>query len=100
LDFVEEENGCLIVHNQQGVVVKDTCCIMYPDAGGDQWWDHVQLLMQVDQAIEIFKEAHPECVALFLFDHSSMTTSLRPDALCAFDMNKAMKGNRENRRTQ
>ena len=23
-DFVEEENRCLIVHNQEGVVVKDT----------------------------------------------------------------------------
>jgi len=36
-DFVEEENGCLIIYNQQGVVVKDACCITYPDAGGDQW---------------------------------------------------------------
>jgi hypothetical protein len=37
LDFVEEENGRLIIHNQQDIVVKDACCITYPGAGGDQW---------------------------------------------------------------
>jgi len=36
LDFVEEDNGRLIICNQ-GVVVKDAHCIMYPGASGDQW---------------------------------------------------------------
>jgi hypothetical protein len=49
----------------------------------------MQLLAQVDQAIEIFKKAHPKHVALFLFDHSSAHASLRSDALHAFDMNKS-----------
>jgi len=91
-DFIEEENGHLIVHNQQGVVVKDACCIMYPGAGGDQWWDHMQLLTQVDWAIDIFEEVHPKCIMLFLFDHLSVHTSLGPDALCAFDMTKSNGG--------
>ena len=52
----------------------------------------MQLLVQVDWAILIFEEAHLRCVGLFLFDHSSAHTSLRPDALCAFDMNKLNGG--------
>jgi hypothetical protein len=91
-DFVEEDNGRLIVRNQEGVVVKDARCITYPGAGGDAWWDHAQLLAQVDRAIEIFEEAHPNCVALFLFDHSSAHASLGQDALRAFNMNKRNGG--------
>jgi len=87
-DFVEEDNGRLIVRNQEGAVVKDARCITYPGASGDKWWDLEQLLTQVDWAIEIFEEAHPNCVALFLFDHSSVHASLGPEALRAFDMNK------------
>jgi hypothetical protein len=35
LDFVEEENGHLIVHDQGGVVVRDAWCVTYPGASGD-----------------------------------------------------------------
>jgi len=73
-------------------MVKDAQCIMYPGTGGDPWWDHAQLLVQVDHVIAIFKEAHPECIALFLFDHSSVHALLRLDALRAFDMNKSNGG--------
>jgi len=92
LDFVEEENSRLITHNEEGVVVKDARCITYPGSGGDTWWDHVQLLVQVDWAISIFEEAHPKCVGLFLFDHSSAHTLLGPDALHVFDMKKSNGG--------
>jgi hypothetical protein len=91
-DFVEEENGRLIIRNQHGNVVKDARCITYPGAQGDKWWDHAQLLTQVHNAITIFEEAHPDCVALFVFDHSSAHASLAPDALRAFDMNKSNGG--------
>jgi hypothetical protein len=37
LYFVKEENGCLIIHNQEGIVVKDTYCITYPGTGSDLW---------------------------------------------------------------
>jgi hypothetical protein len=97
-DFVKEENGRLIVRNQEGIVVKDARCITYPGSGGDPWWDHAQLLVQVDQAIVIFEEAHPNCVALFLFDHSSVHASLGSDALCAFDMNKGNGGKQREQR--
>jgi hypothetical protein len=73
-------------------VVKDAQCIMYPETGSDLWWDHAQLLMQVDQAIAIFEEAHSECITLFLFNHLSTHTSLGPDALHAFDINKSNGG--------
>src|SRR5712671_7772367 len=60
--------------------------------GANVWWDHAQLLMQVDKVIEIFEEMHPNCVALFVFDQSSAHALLGPDALCAFDMNRSNGG--------
>jgi hypothetical protein len=39
-DFVEEENGRLIIHDQGGLVVRDARYITYPGASGDAWWDH------------------------------------------------------------
>jgi len=92
LDFIEEENGRLIVRDQEGVVWKAARCIMYPGSRGNPWWDHAQLLVQVEHAISIFEEAHPRCIGLFLFDHSSAHASLGPDALRAWDMNKSNGG--------
>jgi hypothetical protein len=91
-DFIKEENGCLIVCNQDGIMIRDAWCITYPGASGDAWWDHTQLLAQVDNAISIFEEAYPDCTALFVFDQSSVHASLGPDALCVFDMNKGNRG--------
>ena len=67
----------------------------YPGSGGDLWWDYAQLLVQVECAILIFEEAHPGCVGLFLFNHSSVHTSLGPDALHAWDMNKSNGGKQQ-----
>jgi hypothetical protein len=39
-DFIEEENGRLIVHNEEGVMVKDAHHIIYPGVGSDLWWCH------------------------------------------------------------
>ena len=91
-DFVEEENRCLIIRDRDSNMVKDAHYIIYPRAQGDPWWDHTQLLAQVDKAILIFEEAHPDCQALFVFDQSSAHTSLASDALCAFDINKTNGG--------
>lgn len=93
-DFIEEEHGRLIVRGADGAIVKDARRIIYPGAsnGSDPWWDHVQLLAQVDDAITIFEELHPNCTALFFFDQSSAHASLGPDSLRAFDMNKGNGG--------
>jgi hypothetical protein len=91
-DFVEEENGRLIICNEEGDVVKDTQCIIYLGMGANAWRDHTQLLVQVDKAIEIFDEAHPDYVTLFVFDQSSAHAPLRHDVLCAFEMNKSNGG--------
>jgi len=91
-DFIEEENGRLIIRDQDGIIVKNAQCVTYPGVGSDPWWDHAQLLVQIDKAITIFEEAHPGCVALFVFDQSSAHASLGPDALRAFDMNKTNGG--------
>ncbi|KZT63884.1 hypothetical protein DAEQUDRAFT_747689 [Daedalea quercina L-15889] len=99
-NFVEEENGRLITHDEAGQIVKDARRIIYPGTNGDPWWEHTQLLAQVDDAIDIFEEvlncyrfsSHPNCTALFIFDQSSAHASLGPDALRAFDMNKSNGG--------
>jgi hypothetical protein len=97
-DFVEEENGRLVIKDQDGTISKDTQCITYPGANGDNWWDLAQLLKQVNNAISIFEEAHPGCCALFLFDQSSAHASLGLEVLCAFDMNKSNGGKQRKRK--
>ncbi len=71
---------------------KDAWCITYPGLGGDLWWDHVQLLTQVEQAILIFEEAHPNCIGVFLFNHLSVHMLLGPDVLRTFKINKSNEG--------
>jgi hypothetical protein len=36
-DFIKEENGHLIIHNQDGIVIRDARHITYPGASGDAW---------------------------------------------------------------
>ena len=91
-DFVEEEFGRLVVRDQEGAILKDTQCITYLGANGDPWWDHHQLLAQIDNAMAIFEELHPGCTALFIFDQSSAHASLGSDALRAAGMNKTNGG--------
>jgi len=91
-NFVKEENGCLIIHNEEGNIVKDARMIIYLGVGGDLWWDHMQLLAQVDKVITIFDKVHLGCEGLFIFNQSSAHASLRPDALRTFDMNKSNGG--------
>jgi len=97
-DFVKEDNGRLIVQDEDGRVVKDVHCITYLGANSNTWWDHTQLLAQVDKAISIFEEAHFDCIALFVFDYLSAHASLAPDALCAFNINKSNGGKQRKQR--
>ncbi len=85
-DFINEEDGHLVQHNEHGDIVCDAQKVIYLGASGDSWWDTQQLLAQVDTAINIFNATHPDCQALFIFNQSSVHASLGPDALWAFDM--------------
>lgn len=91
-DFINEETGRLVVRGPNGEVVKEARKVIYPGSKGDKWWDTEQLLAQMETAIDVFEEAHPDCQALFFFDQSSAHASLGPDALRAFDMNKSNGG--------
>ena len=71
--------------DEKGQIIQDAQKIIYPGANGDPWWDTKQLMDQIRSTIEIFKTAHPNCQALFIFDQSSAHTSLPPDALKAFE---------------
>ncbi|KAF9506408.1 hypothetical protein BS47DRAFT_1374130 [Hydnum rufescens UP504] len=91
-DFINEEDGHLVQCNSEGDIVRDAQVVIHPGAAGDPYWDMKQLLAQVEVAISIFDASHPDCQALFIFNQSSAHASLGPDALCAFDMNKANGG--------
>ena len=92
MDFINEEDGRLVLLDENGHIVRDACKVIYPGNNGDPWWDTDQLLVQVKSAMEIFEAAHPDCQALFVFDQSSAHASLPPDALKAFTMNKSNGG--------
>ncbi|KAF8227164.1 hypothetical protein L208DRAFT_1405913 [Tricholoma matsutake] len=83
-DFVNKEDGRLVLLDETGRIIRD--------AQKNPWWDTKQLMDQIKYAIEIFKSAHPDCEALFIFDQSSAHASLPPDALKAFEMNKSDGG--------
>ena len=92
-EFIEPENGRLVLLGEDGKVIKEARQIIYPGSNGDTWWDCEQLIEQVKKkAIPVFDEAHPGCQALFIFDQSSAHAALPPDALKAFEMNKSNGG--------
>ena len=80
------------MRDKDSVIEEDARKIIYPGSQGDKWWDMEQLIDQVKSAITIFNKAHPDSVALFVFDCSSAHAALAPDALHAFDMNKSNGG--------
>jgi hypothetical protein len=75
-DFINEEDGRLVLLDADGKIIEDARVIIYPGSNGDPWWDTKQLLAQIKTAIQIFDKAHPDCQALFVFDQSSAHTSL------------------------
>ncbi|KAF8588139.1 hypothetical protein K439DRAFT_1658713 [Ramaria rubella] len=92
-DFIEEVNGCLVSFNNDGMVEKSACKVIFPGANGDPYWDCAQLIEQVKSAaIPTLEAAHPRCQALFIFDQSLAHAALPPDALKAFEMNKSNGG--------
>ncbi|CDO78034.1 hypothetical protein BN946_scf184648.g6 [Trametes cinnabarina] len=97
-DFITEATGRLVIHDEDGRVIEDARQVIYPGSNGDPWWDNAQLLEQVKHAIKIFEKAHPDCVALFIFDQSSAHASLPPNALRAFEMNKSNGGKQRKQR--
>jgi hypothetical protein len=95
--FINPETGRLVSVNENGED-RDSTKIIYPGSGGDAWWDCDQLIKQMEDAIQIFEEAHPGKQSLFIFDQSSAHASLPPDALKAFDMNKSDGGKQRRQR--
>jgi len=91
-DFLNPENGRLIIRDDNGNVIEDARVIIYPGSNGDPWWDTKQLLRQVKNSIYIFEKAHPGKQAPYIFDQSSAHASLPDDALKAFEMNKSDGG--------
>lgn len=85
-DFISTE-GRICSFGPDGNVVRDARKIIYPGKNGDAWWDTKQLHTQVVEAIDIFEQQHPGCIAVFVFDQSSAHNSHGEGALNAFTMN-------------
>ena len=67
-DFINEEDGWLVLLDENGKIVCDAQKIIYQGSQGDPWWGNKQLMDQMAAVIEIFDAAHPDCQALFVFD--------------------------------
>jgi len=80
-DFINDEDGQLVLLDENGRIVHDAQKIINLGSQGDPWWDNKQLMDQMVSAIEIFEAAHPDCQALFVFDQSSAHASFPPSAL-------------------
>jgi hypothetical protein len=91
-EFITPETGRLVVQAQDGTITREARKVIFPGSNGDPWWDNVQFLQQMKEAIEVFELQHPGKTALFVFDHSSAHASLPPGALKAFEMNKSDGG--------
>lgn len=88
-EFINPITGHLVVEDTNGNIINEAQKIIYPGSKGDAWWESEQLIAQIKHAIHVFERAHPNCIALFIFDQSSAHASLGPDVLKASEMNKS-----------
>ena len=65
----------------------ESCNIIYPGKGFDDWWDLKQLMEKMVHAINIFEQTHPNQIGIFLFDCSSAHKGLSHNALNVNNMN-------------
>ena len=95
-EFIGPE-GRIRVPNNKGIFIPDNPDldarkIIYPGLNGDPWWDTKQLLVQITRMLDIFEQKHPNCIAILIFDQSSVYASYNEGALNAFGINKAPGG--------
>ena len=93
-DFIRLE-GRITTYNLDNSINRDARKIIYPGANGDPWWNTKQLLVQVKDALDIFEESFPGCIAVLVFDQSLVHASYREGALNAFEMNLNLGGKQE-----
>ena len=64
----------------------------YAGAGREGYWTHQEMLERLtEDAIPLFEELHPGCVAVFIFDQSSNHNAYANDALIVQRMCKSEK---------
>ena len=61
--------------------------IIHPGKNNDGWWDHEQLLVQIDHFLDLFQLAFPGKVAMLIFDCSANHEAFAKDALVVSRMN-------------
>jgi hypothetical protein len=61
--------------------------IIRPGKNADGWWDHEQLLVQIDHFLNLFEIAYPGDIACLVFDCSANHEAFAKDALIVSRMN-------------
>ena len=57
-----------LLPEDQMLPVTDSCKIIYPGKGFDDWWDLKQLMDQMVHGINIFEQSHLDQIGIFLFN--------------------------------
>lgn len=83
----EQQKANARLPEEQRLKNVDARKIIYPGKGKDDWWDMKQLLVQVEDAVNIFERIHPGTVGVFVFDCSSAHEAFGEDALNVNNMN-------------
>ena len=76
----------------QHLPVTESCVIIYPGKGHDDWWDLKQPMDAMVHTIDIFEFTHARKVGIWLFNCSLAHEGLTPDALNVNHMNKKPGG--------
>lgn len=69
------------------LAITNACKIIYPGKGKDDWWDMLQLIVQLRHTIKFFEYLHPGTVGVFVFDCYSAHKAFAEDALNVNNMN-------------
>ena len=79
-------------HGTMRIGARTSRVFFYAGAGREGYWTHKEMLKQLtEDAIPIFEELHPGCVAVFIFDQSSNHNAYADDALVVQRMSKSEK---------
>jgi hypothetical protein len=86
-DFIGPKGRITLEDPLSGNTIKDARKIIYLGSNRDPWWNTEQLLVQLKDTLNIFKEKHPGAIAVLVFDQSSAHASYGKGALNAFNIN-------------
>jgi hypothetical protein len=97
-NYMLETRGCLVLNADeiaaQAALPPNSCLhvtdahkIIYPGKNTDKWWDLLQFMEHLTDAVDIFEYIHLDVVGIWAFDCSSAHKGLASDTLNVNKMN-------------